>query len=119
MSEPSTAALLIDAVVQFQKHNWRAETTRRGLACKQQKAQRYGTIPYGFELAKNGIDLVENKTEQEVLRLVAELRQSGWSLRQIANELNKRSIKTKNGKPWVHSTINGWVRGIDHEGQVQ
>lgn len=105
----NTIALMMQAIMDFQKVNWRAETTRRGMQHKRSQRQRVGKVPFGFDLAENGVDLVENEIEQEALRLVAELRQSGWSLRQIAAELDQRSLRTKNGNAWSHSSVQSLV----------
>jgi len=53
-------------------------------------ATRVGKIPFGYDLAADGVGLVKNAAEQEVLDLVRQLRAAGESLRAIAAELNRR-----------------------------
>lgn len=55
-------------------------------------------IPYGFDLAADGVQLVPNADEQRVLELIASLRKDGYTLRDIADELTRRGIPTKGSK---------------------
>lgn len=70
---------------------------------KGERRSRY--IPYGFELGADGVQLIENSQEQEVLAIVSQLRNEGLSMRAIAGELNNRGVPTKLGNPWKHSAI--------------
>ena len=63
-----------------------------------------GQIPFGFDY-KNG-KLVKNKEEQEVIRIIKQLRSSGLSLRGIARELNKRLVPTKHKGIWQATTVS-------------
>lgn len=83
-----------------------SERTVCAMAHKQSKGERVGKVPYGFDLAADGVQLVPNATEQRVLELIAQLRNDGYTLRAVAAELNRRGIVTKEGKSeWTHSTI--------------
>jgi DNA invertase Pin-like site-specific DNA recombinase len=83
-----------------------AERTRNALQTKKAKGERTGTVPFGFDLAADGIALVPNPAQQEALTLIAELRREGLSLRDIADELTARKITTSKGKTkWTHTTI--------------
>lgn len=84
-----------------------SERTTGAMAYKRSKGERISRhIPYGFDLSEDGVHLIENESEQRVLSLVSQLRDSGLSLRKIAAELGSRGIKPKNGKSkWSHSTI--------------
>ena len=76
------------------------------MAYKRGQGERIGTVPYGFDLAADGVSLVPNDGEQRVLTIVAELRENGYSMRAIAEQLEKRGFKTKAGKSkWTHSTV--------------
>ena len=44
-------------------------------------------MPFGFDLAADGVQLVPNADEQRVLGLIGELRAAGISLRAIAEEI--------------------------------
>jgi DNA invertase Pin-like site-specific DNA recombinase len=83
-----------------------AERTKSALAHKKSKGERTGTVPYGSDLANDGIKLEPNAAELEAIGLINELRAAGLSLRDIANELTKRSIPTKKGNAkWSHTAI--------------
>ena len=62
-----------------------------------------GQIPFGFDYTD--YHLVKNKTEQEVIRMIRQLRASGLSLWKIAGELNRRLIPTKNSGIWQANTV--------------
>lgn len=82
-----------------------SERTSTAMKFKAAKGERIGKIPFGFDLAADGITLVKNSMEQEVIEIIRKLRDNKRSLRDIASELNQRQIATKEGKPWTHSTI--------------
>jgi site-specific DNA recombinase len=90
-----------------------AERTRNALAVKRAHNERTGTVPFGYDLADNGIDLVPNASQQEALALITELRSAGLSLRDIADELTARQIPTAKGKAqWTHTTISRIVKRV-------
>ena len=62
-----------------------------------------GQIPFGYD-HKNG-RLEKNEEEQEIIRVIKQLKSSGFSLRGIARELNKRLIPTKNNGIWHANTV--------------
>ncbi len=63
-----------------------------------------GQIPFGYDY-RNG-RLEKNKEEQEVIRIIKQLRSNGLSLRGIARELNKRLVPTKNNGIWHAATVS-------------
>jgi len=81
-----------------------------------------GQIPFGYNY-RNG-KLEKNQEEQEVIRIIKQLRSSGVSLRGIARELNKRLVPTKNNGIWQATTVSNilsrncvwcWDRGFQLE----
>jgi DNA invertase Pin-like site-specific DNA recombinase len=84
------------------------ERTRDALRHKRSNGQRIsGRIPFGFRLADDGVLLVEDPTEQAILREIDGLRAAGLSLRKIAAALNREGVPTKEGGEWQHTTIRG------------
>ena len=73
---------------------------------------RKGHIPYGYDYKNN--KLIKNPQEQEVIREIKQMRATGFSLREIAKELNKKLIPTKNNGIWQANT----VRKILQRGKV-
>ena len=69
-----------------------------------------GQIPFGFDY-KNG-KLKKNQEEQEVIRIIKQLRSSGLTLRGIARELNKRLVPTKNNGIWQAATVSNILSRI-------
>lgn len=84
-----------------------AERTADALQHKIRKGERCGKVRFGYELAADGKTLVAVPSEQEAIALMKELRAAGQTLRDIAAELNRRGIQTKEGGQWKHTTVSG------------
>jgi len=88
---------------------WERETigerTKEALAYKKAKGERCGSIPYGWELADDGINLVTNIAEQKAIQLARELRDQGLSLRAIGKKLWKLGYAQRNGAKWKPQTV--------------
>src|SRR5205807_1756391 len=78
------------------------ERTRDAMAHKKAHGQRVGTVPFGFQLAADGRMLDPNEIEQRALGIVRELRAGGFTLQQIADELNRQGQQTRRGGAWRH-----------------
>lgn len=87
-----------------------SERTCSAMQHKRRQGERVGTVPYGFDLAEDGVALIENPSEQKALALIDSLYRSGYSLRAIADQLNNRGVSSKNGRPWKHSAIQRIVK---------
>ena len=87
-----------------------SERTTCAMQYKRSQGERVGKIPYGFDLAEDGVNLVKNPSEQRALDLIQSLHKDGYSLRQIADQLNKRGVASKGGQPWKHSTVQRIVK---------
>lgn len=75
------------------------ERTRDAMAHKRTKGEfTGGQAPYGFSV-ENGA-LVRNDAEQDVLRIVREMKDAGLSLNAIANELARAGLVPRSGKVW-------------------
>ncbi len=83
-----------------------SQRTKAALAHKWTlKEKNGGDTPFGYTL--DGERLIPHPEEQKAIRLVRDLHGKGWSLRQIAGELERRSIPTKAGKArWHPQQIN-------------
>ena len=83
-----------------------SERTSMAMAHKKAKGERVGTIPYGYNLAADGVNLERNEAEQAVIAMIGELRGRGLSYRAIAAELTAAKILTKAGEAkWSHTTV--------------
>ncbi len=82
------------------------ERTKDALDHKRSKHERVsGNIPFGWQLATDGVALLESPAEQALLAEIADLRRAGHSYRKIADTLNGRNVPAKNGKRWVHTSV--------------
>lgn len=81
------------------------ERTAAAMQVKKAAGQLVGSVPYGFDLAADGITLVANPTEQKNLLLLKELRKNGYSYNKIAIELGIRGITAKKGGKWAAQTV--------------
>jgi site-specific DNA recombinase len=85
-----------------------AERTSDALQFKKSKGELVGAVPFGFDLADDGVQLIPNDKEQEVIELIRRLRSEKFSLRDIAAELTSQGIITKEGNnTWGHQAVAG------------
>jgi DNA invertase Pin-like site-specific DNA recombinase len=96
---------LLAAFAEFEKDQL-VERTRLAMAHLRQLNKRISSlIPLGYELAADGQTLIENPAEQKTVKQIVALRQDGLSLAQIAEQMEREGIRTKNGAGWYPSTI--------------
>lgn len=76
------------------------ERTRDAMHHKRAKGERVGTVPFGFRMAADGLHLEADPAEQGSLSLIRELKKTGRTTRQIADELNRRGFSTRRGTEW-------------------
>lgn len=82
------------------------ERTRDALRHKRANGQRVGTVPFGYQLGPDGVSLVANLDEQRVSRMLRELREAGYTLAAIADELNRQGFRTRRGTTWQIRTVH-------------
>jgi site-specific DNA recombinase len=120
-TESASGRLLINllaSVAQFEREVI-AERTATALQWKRSLGEKVGgKVPYGFDTIDRGVRpngtpiraLVPNDGEQEVLRVMREMKASGMSYQQIADALNTSEVRTKDGKCWrkqyIHRALN-------------
>lgn len=81
------------------------QRTKAALQAKRARGERAGNLPFGYRLGVDGVKLEPCAPEQAVLFILAELRQAGYSLRQIAAELNRQGFTTRRGTAWRHQYV--------------
>jgi len=86
------------------------ERTREVLASKKARGERVGTVPFGYCLAANGVDLVEDAQEQRTLTMIRELKDAGYTLRAIAEELNRQGLRTRRRSEWRHQYVSSMLK---------
>jgi site-specific DNA recombinase len=80
-----------------------SERTSAALRHKRENRQAYSPTPYGFD--RVGDLLVINPNEQSIIEEILELRLSSWSLRRIADRLNRHGVEAKHGGRWFASAV--------------
>ncbi len=58
-------------------------------------------IPYGTRIASDCLHLEDNPTEMQVLNHLAEMIVQDQSYNRMADSLNQRAFRTRDGKPWT------------------
>lgn len=87
-----------------------SERTRAAMHHMKSQGRRVGAVPFGFNLAADGEQLLPNAAELEAVSLIQSLSLSGLSLRAIARELEFRGIPAKHGGAWSAKVIRGILR---------
>jgi DNA invertase Pin-like site-specific DNA recombinase len=94
-----------------------AERTATALRHKRVGRRAYNHDPYGY--VRNGDELTPVPEEQEAIGRMKHWRANGWTLRQIAAELNTSATPTKSGgRQWHPETVRGIVENDLHAGEA-
>lgn len=102
---------MIDAFAEYERLIIGART-KAALQAKKQRKERVGHIPFGYQLAADGVHLEENPKEQETIRKIEALKACGMSLRQIAAHLNENGITKREGTPWNHVNLHSICKRV-------
>jgi hypothetical protein len=70
-----------------------------------------GAAPYGYALAVDGVALVEVATEQAVIAEARAFRGAGLSLRKVAEGLDRKGLRTRNGRTFAPAQVARMVAG--------
>lgn len=94
------------------------ERTAAAMSYMKKKGQRVGTVPYGFELATDGVMLEPVETEMEVVQRIYEMSRAGKSKGAIARTLNSEGVATKKDRRWHHTTVISILGNSIYEGMT-
>ncbi len=86
-----------------------SERTTTAMQFKKSQGERVGAVPYGHDLAADGVNLLSNPDEQDVITQARELHAGGMSLRKIAAELQRRGFNARNGGAFQSEQIRRMV----------
>lgn len=89
---------IVDVFAAYERGVIRART-RAALAVKKSRGERVGVIPFGFQLAADGVHLEENPAEQAIIRQIKEARAAGKTLQKITDDCAQAGIVSRAGKP--------------------
>jgi len=74
--------------------------TRAALQAKRARGERAGNIPFGFMVAADGRTLEPHPVERRIIGIIADLRKQGFTLDDIAGEMNRQGFRTRSGGTW-------------------
>jgi len=98
-----------------------AALTRQGLAAVKARGMRYGQVPFGYQLAADGVTLQRDDQQQATKARMAAWRRAGMSLQRIAQRLTADGVPTANGGRWwgetVKSILTAATPDADEEGE--
>jgi site-specific DNA recombinase len=81
------------------------ERTRDAMRHKKAKLEFVGNAPYGYRQTADKRHVEPEPGEQAILERIHRLRNTGKSLRKIADQLNRLEIRTRQGSPWRHEYV--------------
>jgi len=87
-----------------------SERTTMALSYKRQQGEKLGgRIPYGMQLASDGVHLEEHAAEQAVIRIACDYHHAGLSSRKIAVRLAEQGLYSRMGTVFTPSAILAMV----------
>jgi hypothetical protein len=87
-----------------EKHS---SSTSRALQERRENGLPVGPTPYGYDVEDGA--LVPNHDEQGVIRMIKNLNNGHYSLREIAELLSAKGIPAKRGGRWYASTVRNII----------
>jgi DNA invertase Pin-like site-specific DNA recombinase len=91
------------------------ERTSAALSAKRIRGERAGAVPYGYRLKADKRSLMAHEAERRILRLMVECREAGYSLRDTAEELNRKGLTTRAGQPWRFEYVRSAMRTLERQ----
>ena len=79
------------------------ERTKTVLDMKRKEGKVYNHTPFGFD--RVGDLLIPNKAEQQAIKRMKDMRNNGYSLREIAFELELEGIRPKASNHWQAMSV--------------
>lgn len=83
--------------------------TRAALRAKRARGERAGNVPFGYSALPDG-KLIPSERELKTLELVRELRDMGYSLRDVVDELRVRGVTGRTGRPLTLKRVHAISR---------
>jgi site-specific DNA recombinase len=96
---------LVSVMSQFERDQLRERTTNAMGHLRRMNRRISSTVPFGYDLARDGATLVPVPTEQEAIKRIVQRRATGMSLAAIAQSLALEGVKTKSHGKWYFATI--------------
>jgi DNA invertase Pin-like site-specific DNA recombinase len=120
--DTKTAAGRLVLNIMMSVSQWERETigerTRDAMQHKKANGERVGTLPFGFRLSADSEHLEENEAEQQMLSRIQSLRTSGFTLQQIAEDLNRQGYTTRRGSPWQYQHVQSLLKALSTKNRM-
>lgn len=109
--DPSSILMrrMIDAFGEYERLIIKART-KAALQSKKFRGQRVGHIPFGYKLGDDEIHLEPDALEQSILKQMRDLRSEGFSIREIAEEMNNRGAYNRGNAKWHHASVHRMLK---------
>jgi site-specific DNA recombinase len=101
---------LMSVLSEFERNQLRQRTTSAMSHLRQHNKRISYKIPLGYDLARDGVTLLPNQSEQNVISRIVEQRQTGMTLSAIAHGLADDKVATKQGGQWKPNTVLAIIR---------
>ncbi len=69
-----------------------------------------GPVRYGYDVAEDGVRLVENEAEQTIRARARDMHSAGMSLRAVASELTAMGLRSRKGTSFYAAQIRNMVK---------
>lgn len=99
------ASLSADEIAERAQQGWKLVAVEWERELSDDPSKRTEEIPFGLQISKNAQTLEENPMEQEILRLMMELTVQDGPYWAIAEELNRRGYRTRQGMRWTAVSV--------------
>jgi DNA invertase Pin-like site-specific DNA recombinase len=86
------------------------ERTRDVLQVKKTNGERVGNVPFGSQLAEDGVHLEPAPHEQRLLARMRALEHEGRSVQEIVDDLNRNGFQTRRGTRWRYQHVAHLLR---------
>jgi hypothetical protein len=106
--EPLTALPSLEYLVQRIDAGWKlvALEWERPVSAEALKEQEFvEEIPYGLQVSPDCTGLVESPAERQTIIIALDLVVEDCPLSRVAEELNRRGYKTREGSPWTPTAL--------------
>lgn len=108
---------IIDAFSEYERALIRART-RAAMAAAKKRGQVVGRVPFGKAVGDDGRTLVPHEGERRVLAEIHRLRNRGFALFSIAEELNARGWRNRQGRLWAPNFVGQLLSRHPENGEL-
>lgn len=109
---------LIDAFAEYERLLI-GDRTRVALAAKKARGEVAGNIPFGFQLADDGVHIEPNPYEQSIVGWVVYWRQhENCTQEEIARRLHERGYRTRNRRHWTQRLVSNLLSSMKSQPPV-